>query len=164
MTPIIDLLSEDVKTELREQTEHLKKMSVMDDYEDGVYMDKFEAMYQGAKTLMYILHETEFGKEGIKNFLKQLDRDQLKHAISYSKDLLEEKESSGKVKLYYVDGGRENGWFYEKKLAEEYFPVAAKEALEDCYPEVRLGSSVVYVEELEEYLGKELAEEVRKLL
>ncbi len=164
MTPIIDLLSDEVKTQLKEQTEHLEKMSVMDDYEGGVYMDKFKAMYEGAKTLMYILHETEFGKSGIQNFLKQLDRDQLKHVITSAQELLKEKESSGKVKLYYVDGGNENGWFYDKKLAEEYFPVAAKESVENGYPEVRFGSANVYVEELEEYLGKEIAEEVRSSL
>lgn len=161
MTPIIDLLSDEVKIQLKEQTEHLEKMSVMDDYEEGVYMDKFKAMYKGAETLMYILHETEFGKSGIKNFLKQLDRDQLKHAITSAQELLKEKESSGKVQLYYVDGGNANGWFYDRKLAEEYFPIAAKESVENGYPEVRFGSTMVYVEELDEYLGKQLAEEVR---
>ena len=164
MTPIIDLLSDEVKANLKEQVSHLKKMSVMDDYEDGVYMDKFDAMYQGAKTLIYILEETEFGRHGIENFLKQLDRDQLKHAIYLAEKLLKDKESEGKVRLYYVDGGNENGWFYDKKDAEDYFPIAAKESVENGYPEVSFGSAVVYVEELEEYLGKDLANKVKESL
>ena len=161
MTPIIDLLSEEVKSDLKSQVDHLEKMSVMDDYEDGVYMDKFNAMHQGAKTLMYILEETEFGKSGIENFLKQLNRDQLKHTISSAEKLLKAKESKGTVILYYVDGGNENGWFYDKKDAEAYFPIAALESVENGYPEVSFGSTAVYVEELEDYLGKELADKVR---
>lgn len=159
MTSIMDLLSDQVKILLRQQTEYLEVLTLQ--HEEST---KYKDMLNGAETLMYILEETELSKTGTKNFLKQLDRDQLKHAITSAKELLKEKESAGKVQLYYVDGGNENGWFYDKKLAEEYFPVAAKESVENGYPEVRFGSTMVYVEELEEYLGKELAEEVRNSL
>lgn len=158
---IYEQINESTKEIIRQQVEHLEKLSSeADEKSEASY---YETMYRGAKTVLSILENDPISKPGTSNWLNQMDREQLQFAIEEAQRILKQKSSLGKVRLYGVfPDNSETKWFYEKEKADQYFMASAAEELKSRHPEVSLERRLVPIEELAEYIGKEAADELLK--
>jgi len=148
---IINLITESAKVEIENQINHLESMSKEDEYKE-----RYSAMLQGAKTVIWLLENESIAKQGTYAFLNHLDRDQLEYAISAAKEIKKLKTDIGKVELFGIFGGDKGSeWFYDEGLAKEAYLRAASESLSGPCPEVSFESKKVPAEELEEYLKKD---------
>ena len=154
--PIIELLSELTRKSIQEQVSWLEKLSNED--EDKL---RFKNMVKGAETIINIIENDPIGERGTTNFLNNLDREQLKYAISSAQEILQKKSSLGMVLLFGVFGGANGAkWFTEAEDAKSDYLEAAKESLKDRRPEISLEERKVPLEEVEGYLGSQKANEL----
>jgi len=152
---IYNQLSDSTKKAIDEQIAYLNKCA--DEYFPEE-KERFTTLREGAQTVLRILMSDKICDTGTTAWLKNLDRNQLEHAISSAKEILKAKTSQGKVALFGVFGGKDGSkWYGDKDEAESYYLVAAKESLSKRYPEVSIEKRLVPIEELAEFLGEEIA-------
>lgn len=115
--PIITLLSERAKDEIKKQLTHLDTIKI-----EGDEALQFKYMFAGAKTLLNIIEDEPISTQGTDNFLNNLDRSQLEYAISSAKAILKKKTSRGYVELFGVySTAMRAEWFSEFDLAKKAY-------------------------------------------
>lgn len=164
-SPIIDIINEQLKSQLEEQLAYLKSNSETRD--SLTEKERFTLLRDGARTMMNILENSDIGQAGTDNFLNQLTRDQLRYAITSAQAILKEKTSIGKITLYCVDAGSAgHKWFWEKVKADAFFVEIAPKATEQRFPTLEMNPQSVPWEDVEEFIGAKeykLAREHHKL-
>ncbi len=97
-------------------------------------------------------------RESIDDYVKGCNQDQLKTLIDKAQKRQKYLASAGKVLLFGVFSSKDSAkWFTSPGEAKTAFVEAAKNDIEERYPEVSIERRSVFVEELPEYLGEKRA-------
>lgn len=149
-SPIIELLRESTIKAIKEQVGYL---GTREEQPESFDKDRFAILLSGAKTILNIIESDPISKQGTDNYLRSLDRNQLKYAIESANRIIKEKSSNGKIKLHGVfTSNKPSQWFVNKEDANDFFVQSASEALNDRYPEIKMSSELVPIEEIGEYM------------
>ena len=96
----------------------------------------------------------------IDDYVNGCNQDQLKTLIDKAQKRQKYLATAGKVTLFGVFSSKDlPKWFITSSEAKTAFIEAAKNDIEERYPEVSLDKRRVFIEELPEYLGEERAKQ-----
>ena len=99
-------------------------------------------------------------RESIQEYVNSCDSAQLVTLIDFAKKRQKHLESRGKIILFGVFSSKDPAkWFLTPGEAKTAFIEAAKNDVDEKFPEVSIDRTSVYVEELAEYLGEERAKQ-----
>lgn len=92
-------LTSDIKEQLNKQVEHLSKLGSgeCEDIDDPL---RFKYMAEGARTVLNILENSSWGKQGTSNWLSLMDESQLEYALEEAKRMIKSKNEESRESVY----------------------------------------------------------------
>jgi len=150
---IINQISDSVNKSIQEQIQHLSHLS---EDKQGVDKVRYEAMFDGAQTVLSIISHDKICATGTSNWLSNLDHDQLVFAQKKISSLINKMEQEEKIKLWCIYSEYSLPYYFRSyeeavKKLKEIIDVETTE-YSNRKNRFQIGTKFVRESELSEYL------------